>query len=306
MINNTRPLVSIVVASYNNAKYLLECLESTVNQTYDNLEIIIADDCSQDTSQEIAQQFAARNPNSTIKLVFNEKNLGAARNLNKIIFDHTNGKYIKVLDSDDYIANNCIEELTNKLEHLGGNYAFAYGKAQLYHFVNNQKILLNLNGKNTEFLGLYNQSENLIPAVSLLFRRDAFIEIGGYNPDIVIGDTYICLYMLSKYKIYFCDQILGYYQVNVKHSLSQKKSKMRSSAIYIAAKFYSLKPDIITEENFFNNIDQQLRIHKVTQLLTLTKQNKMAALKLYLKLFFFLLDKNPRLTISFWKHLITG
>lgn len=53
MSNNREPLISVVLPSYNHAKYLRECIDSVLNQTYKNIEFIIVDDCSTDNSKEI-------------------------------------------------------------------------------------------------------------------------------------------------------------------------------------------------------------------------------------------------------------
>lgn len=110
MNNSSRPSVSINIPVYKCEKYLLRCLESVKNQTYNNLEIILVNDCTPDNSVKIAQDFISENPDLNIKLIHHEKNQGLSIARNSGI-DASSGDYIYMLDSDDYIPVNCIEIL---------------------------------------------------------------------------------------------------------------------------------------------------------------------------------------------------
>lgn len=107
MKNN--PLVSIIIPIYNVEKYLGECLDSVLQQTYPNLEIICVEDASGDRSLEIAKGYARKD--ARIKLIANEVNRGAASARN-IGFMQAQGEYTYYLDSDDFLLPNAIEELT--------------------------------------------------------------------------------------------------------------------------------------------------------------------------------------------------
>jgi glycosyltransferase involved in cell wall biosynthesis len=99
------PLVSVVLPVYNGARYLHKALESMVNQTYHNLEIIVINDASTDNSLEIAESF--KDPR--IKIVNNERNLGLVGVLNKGISFCT-GAYIARMDADDISLPTRIEK----------------------------------------------------------------------------------------------------------------------------------------------------------------------------------------------------
>ncbi len=91
-------LVSVIVASYNNALFIEETIESVINQTYTNWEMIVIDDCSSDNSVEIIEKYAQKEPR--IKVIINSKNLGVAQSRNRAIKAAV-GTYIAFLDSDD-------------------------------------------------------------------------------------------------------------------------------------------------------------------------------------------------------------
>ena len=109
-----RPLVSIIVPVYNVEKYLDRCLTSIVNQTYNNLEIIIIDDGSTDSSSTKCDEWA--NKDSRVKVIHQE-NQGIACTRNTGI-KNISGKYFIAIDSDDHIYLNAIENHANKYHRL--------------------------------------------------------------------------------------------------------------------------------------------------------------------------------------------
>jgi len=104
-------LVSIIIANYNNGRYLRQCLDSVVMQTYRDIEIIVADDKSTDDSFQIINEYQQKYKN--IIAVYNEKNLGVTRNRHNAILK-SNGEFITTLDADDYYINN--DKIKNEIE----------------------------------------------------------------------------------------------------------------------------------------------------------------------------------------------
>ena len=107
------PKVSILIPVYKAEKYISQCLESVLRQTYNNLEIIIVDDASPDNSIAIAESLIQKNENKfDIKILHNEKNKGIAETRNTLL-DYATGDYILFVDSDDYIEIDAIDSLAN-------------------------------------------------------------------------------------------------------------------------------------------------------------------------------------------------
>jgi glycosyltransferase involved in cell wall biosynthesis len=100
--------ISIVVAVYNAEKFLKKCIDSLINQTYENTEIILVNDFSTDNSLQICNEYSSRYEN--IIVVSNEGNFGVSATRNKGI-DISTGKYICFVDSDDYVETNYIQTL---------------------------------------------------------------------------------------------------------------------------------------------------------------------------------------------------
>ena len=109
-MKNKNELISVIIPVYNSEKYIDKCLNSVINQTYRNLEIIIINDCSIDNTKEIILKY--KNIDDRIIYLENDQNLGVGSTRNKGI-DISKGEYIYFLDSDDYVEFNCIEELYN-------------------------------------------------------------------------------------------------------------------------------------------------------------------------------------------------
>ena len=113
-------LVSIIMPSYNTAKFISETIESVLAQTYTNWELIIVDDCSTDNTDEVVKSFLSDN---RIKYIKNEKNSGAAISRNRALRE-SKGKWIAFLDSDDLWMPEKLERQIAFMEASG--YHFSY------------------------------------------------------------------------------------------------------------------------------------------------------------------------------------
>ena len=105
--------VSIIVPFYNVENYIEKCLQSLVNQTLEDIEILLVNDGSQDTSEVIAKQFAEKYPN---KIIYLEKENGGLSDARNYAIPYAKGQYIAFLDSDDYVETNMYEEMYNKAQ----------------------------------------------------------------------------------------------------------------------------------------------------------------------------------------------
>lgn len=103
----TNPKVSIIVPAYNTEKYIDKCLESLINQTYKNIEIIVVNDGSTDNTKEIVENFA--HSDDRINL-FNIEN-GGVSNARNFAIRNSTGEFVVFVDSDDYISSKYVEIL---------------------------------------------------------------------------------------------------------------------------------------------------------------------------------------------------
>lgn len=124
------PIISVAMATYNGEKYIEEQIESILNQTYVDFELIIRDDCSTDSTYKILNEFAIKDRRIVVKR--NNINIGFKKNF-ELLIDDCNGKYIAFADQDDIWEKNHIEILFSII----GNKDVACGNSLLVDQYNN-------------------------------------------------------------------------------------------------------------------------------------------------------------------------
>lgn len=164
------PEISVIIPVYNTAKYLAECLDSVLAQTFTDFEVICIDDGSGDNSAEILKEYAARD--KRIKII-SQKNSGVVAARNTAIA-HAKGKFIYPLDSDDIITQTCLERLYNTITTT--NYRVVASEACLF----DKKIGILKQPKFTKY-EMYGAHECCV--ISALFYKEDFVRFGGYKLD---------------------------------------------------------------------------------------------------------------------------
>lgn len=156
-----KPLISVVVPIYNVEKYLERCVDSIINQTYKNIEILLINDGSKDSSYEICKN--AQNKDKRIT-TFSKENggLSDARNYG---LERAVGEYICFIDSDDYINPKMIEKLYEQIEEKNSDIAIVHYNIVNDGEVNNQEIT-DLKENTYEY--------NSESAIRQLFNEDSF------------------------------------------------------------------------------------------------------------------------------------
>ena len=216
---------SIIVPVYNVEKYLSECLDSLVNQNYDNYEIIIVDEGSTDGSSDIVLKYKNEYPNLIKNYKKDNGGLSSARNYG---IDKSSSEYLLFVDSDDYIDSNTLKVLDDNLN-----------KYKSDILVYNMYLL---NGKNITKTNTYLDIEDNIKkfitanpsACNKVFKRKLFDDnnirfINGiYYEDLATIPT------LSKYtnKIDFITEPLYYYRVTNNSIMNKKKYNKKMEDIF--------------------------------------------------------------------------
>ena len=119
------PLVSVICLSYNHEAYVVEALNSVINQTYPNVELLIADDCSTDNSVEVIQNWLENHPE--VDFLTNEKNFGNTKTFNQLA-KKAKGEFIIDLAADDILLPNCVENQIKTFQNSKfKNLAIVYG-----------------------------------------------------------------------------------------------------------------------------------------------------------------------------------
>lgn len=107
------PTISIVLPTYNGVRFLGEAIDSVLNQTVEDLELVIGDDASTDGTRELLQSYAEKD--ARVSVVFNETNLGYVRN-QVATFKRCRGKYIKTYAQDDALSPDCCQLMLKAFE----------------------------------------------------------------------------------------------------------------------------------------------------------------------------------------------
>lgn len=137
------PLVSIIVPNYNYGRFLVECFESILNQSYNNIEIIFSDNASCDESWNIAIDYSKRHP-KVFSIVRNRINFGSAANHNRS-FSNARGRYVSILASDDVLLPDFVKTCVS-----------AFNAQPDIGFVFTHRAVLDENGKRSDDLPFYN------------------------------------------------------------------------------------------------------------------------------------------------------
>jgi glycosyltransferase involved in cell wall biosynthesis len=209
--SNHSPLVSLLVANYNNGKFIAETLQSAVNQTYRQLEIIVVDDASDDNSVEIIEDFIHNHPDTKIELYKNFSNYGCGRNKRKCI-DIARGEYFAFLDPEDTITPNAVEELMEIHLRNQGKYSIVYST----HYLCNEKLepqsLSTWVGKIPDGQSHLTSTVGHISAFALCSK--AFYDRTlGINPAYIVAEDHDLYYKMEEMApVFFLDKPLYYYR----------------------------------------------------------------------------------------------
>lgn len=245
-----QPLVSVLMTSYNREDYIAEAIESVLNSTYQNFELIIVDDCSTDNTVSIARDFLSKD--ERIRLYVNEKNLQQFPNRNKAA-SYATGKYIKYFDSDDVIYDWGLEycvDLMEKYPDAGMGIFQAQNKVDEEYLVPEEAV-------NKHFFK--NSFLNIGPS-GIIVRRDAFEKAGRYNPDYgVPSDMYFNIKMASLFPVLMLKKEFFFYREHEGQEIKNRFSYLLYNYPYMRD---ILKlPELPIEEN------------KKTELLLKAKRN---------------------------------
>lgn len=211
-----KPLVSVIVPSYNHANYICQTLESIFSQTYDNIELIVIDDCSIDDSVSVINTIKAKHDFIFIE---HKENKGLSNTLNEAI-NIARGKYISSIASDDYWPDYKIAVQVDILE-KHPEYAVCFGKYT--GFSNDDKQI--------KYVSKYYRSGYIfndlitwkfsIPALTTMINKSVFKDVGLYDPSIAIEDWYMWLKISKKYPFYYINEVLGFYRLH-ENNMSKK------------------------------------------------------------------------------------
>ena len=173
-----RPLISVIIPCYNYAKYLVECVESVIEQTCPDFEIIIVNDGSTDNSKEVAEQLISDHPDYAIHLI-DQKNAGQPAISRNNGIKKAKGNYILTLDADDKLAPTFIEKTLRTLQ-TNPEYAIAYTHRQDFDGTNEVHQAQSFNLEKLRY-------QNHL-SYCALYKKEVWEKVGGYRTNTRFED----------------------------------------------------------------------------------------------------------------------
>lgn len=214
-------LVSILMPAYNCEQYVKQAIDSILNQTYSNFELLVADDCSKDNTKAIIDSYSDKR----IKRFHNENNLGYLKASNKL-FLQCKGEFITFQDADDYSDVSRVEKLVGYLNKnkdvsvVGSNVIKVDEKGDLHR----QTIFPETHEKIT---GGFKNYKIVFTGSSLMVRKEVIAEYGIYNEyfdRIGSEDTYWFSKIIQGMKVSNLKEALYYYRINLNSVTSTHKN----------------------------------------------------------------------------------
>jgi len=209
-INIDKPLVSVVVPSYNHEDYIEECILAIVNQTYKNIELIVIDDGSTDHSREILERLQQQYGFTLIC----QENQGVSKTMNRAI-SLSGGKYITGSASDDVMMPDKIEKQVGFMEENPA-YDLIFGKV---HLIDEKSKIIPGKVIHKPFPDPVKEipfelliDNDIIPAPSMMFRKSAWEKCGGYNENTILEDFDLWLKIAYTGKIVYVNDYFACYR----------------------------------------------------------------------------------------------
>jgi len=231
------PIISIILPNYNYARYLPHRIESILNQTFTDFELIILDDCSTDNSREVIEKY--KNKDSRISVYYNKQNSGNPFKQWQKGIDLAQGKYIWIAEADDYCENTLLEKLYNKISQTNSDIVFSQsniadenrkilGKWSDLKIKNNSIFNSDFEYSGHKFIEDYLIFENVIPnASAVLFNKAKYYEVGGVDISIKNNsDWFLWLKLLYKANVSFIAKPLNYFRRHPQSVIASTKQKL--------------------------------------------------------------------------------
>jgi glycosyltransferase involved in cell wall biosynthesis len=224
MISNL-PIVTIYITNFNYSKYITKAIESALNQTYENIEILIIDDGSTDNSVEIINNYST---NPKITPLF-KKNEGLLAACNTALYS-AKGEYILRLDADDWLDENIISVFVNKMQK---DKQIEILFPDYYEVDQDGNILNTFRRHNFDEVNLHDQSAH---GACTMFKTKTLIDMGGYDEYFECQDGVdIWLRFIKKFKVSNINIPLFYYRKH-ESSLTRKEQKILKNRTKILEK----------------------------------------------------------------------
>lgn len=221
MDQKNKPLVSIVIPCYNHEKYVQDTIRSVIDQSYENIELIIIDDGSKDSSVEKIQQMLYECQNRFTRFEFRSRaNKGLSATLNEAI-EWSKGKYFSAIASDDLMLKDKTSTQVRVLE-KNNEVVALFGSV---NYINENNVVQQINTleeKEYPFDKII-LNECHFYAPTQMLKMEVLRKIGGYNEEIRVEDWYMWLKMAENGKVLCISDKLAIYRIHSANTTRNSK-----------------------------------------------------------------------------------
>ena len=218
------PIISVIMATYNDAKYISKTVESILNQSFTDFEFIIINDCSKDNTFEVLSRYNDKR----IKIINNKKNLGLYKSLN-IGFNNSSGDFIARIDADDIAF---INRLQVQYDYLKCNPSIGLVGCNYYEINSKGDRISDLIKFHHEpiIINWRMCFENPVPS-PVLFKRSVYLTVGGFYERSKVGMDYDFFSKVAKIdKISNIQEPIMYWRVHASSiSSSQGEFQLKNA-----------------------------------------------------------------------------
>ncbi len=260
----TKPIVSVILTSYNHSTFIREAINSVLDQSFEDFELIIWDDNSQDNSWDIIKSYSDKR----IKAFKNEVNRGPCYGVNEAIFKHTKGRYIAIHHSDDIWEKNKLEQQVCFLEShskVGAVFSNATPIDErgepltdtLHHYYS---CFRQENRSRHQWLNFFFLNGNALCHPSILVRKNCYLECGPYRGELAqVPDLDMWIRLCSKHDIHILPDTLVRFRVrDGELNTSGDRPETRIRGIYEYYKILQQYENIVNQENIFEIFNPSL------------------------------------------------
>lgn len=246
VIGMDRPVVTVITPTFNHERYIAECIRSVQSQTFADWEQIIVDDGSTDGTREAV---AETGPDPRRRLIVQEnKGIWRLAETYNVALSQAMGKYVAILEGDDYWPEDTLKILVTQMEQLGTAYAVVYGQARTIGVRSGSLVgtsrMPNEYERPEDFSHqIYTPVAGIPPQASLI-RRDVLDQIGGFSqpPSLPLVDRPTFLILSLKWKFFHIKSELAYWRQHSSNVTSVYALQMAAGAIPWVNEFFDALP----------------------------------------------------------------
>jgi len=271
-MQSSQPLVSVVIPCYNHEKFVQDSIQSVIDQTYENIELIIIDDGSKDGSVEKIQKMVDICEQRFARFEFRHRaNIGLSATLNEAL-EWCEGKYFSSIASDDQMLNyktsmqvKYLERSQEVIAVFGGVYFIDDSNEVIEKKVNKYKVY--------SFKEIFMHKHDL-PAPTQMIVLKALKEIQGFNADIKIEDWFMLLKLSSLGKVVYQDKIYSKYRQHA-NNFSHNIDVMQSERLKVI--------NLFSDDILYGDAKRRLEVISINEYILVDKKKSLMLLFKYIR-----------------------